>query len=667
MKKRIISLLLAVCLCATLLPTTALAADPVAVGPIPEVYKPNVIYGKEPVVFWAETWHVRAALKSDNSLWTWGYNYNGAIGNGNGFYGYYDPKQNREIWAFVDTPYQTLDHVKTYEGGTWAIKEDNSLWVWGETAVRLGLSDNASTSVPQKYMDNVLSFSYGWSPSKPYESYEETLKRAFPEYNMYVVKTDGSLWAWGKNRYGELGDGTTQERTAPVKIMDGARYVLYAQGDGPGGTPYPGYGHVFVIKEDDSLWGWGADAVLMDNARFNDGVFTTTPEKHLDHVNSICSGDGTVAAITPNGSLYLWGTLPGPMEGAVSHWAFNTNHFRDFNLVAENVREVRVYGLLRIVYVTTSDEVYIWGNDHNGDHKTPTKLMDGVSTVAGDYDTLYLCKTNGDLLRYDGQIYDETTGATGDPAPIKVFDGVVGIYGEGSTYFAVKADGSLWGYGSDLEHLLMGKAGGKWANDKFIHLMDGVKLPYTAQPVQPSVPVEAIIEPFTDVKVSAYYAEPIKWAVNHGVTVGTSATTFSPDATCTNAQILTFIWRAAGSPTPSLANPFTNLSGDEYYAKAAVWAYSMGMVSGTAFDVDKPCTRAMTMEYLWKQAGSPAMAASGKFTDVSPSAAYATAVAWAVDNGITVGTSGTTFSPDSICTRGQIMTFLYRAETRESL
>lgn len=173
---------------------------------------------------------------------------------------------------------------------------------------------------------------------------------------------------------------------------------------------------------------------------------------------------------------------------------------------------------------------------------------------------------------------------------------------------------------------------------------------------------EGIVAPFKDVKADAYYAEPVKWAVDNSVTVGTSATTFSPNATCTNAQILTFIWRSAGSPTPSLANPFTNLSGNEYYAKAAVWAYSMGMVSGTAFDANKACTRAMTVEYLWKQAGSPSTAASGKFTDVSSSAAYATAVAWAVNNGITAGTSNTTFSPDSICTRGQIMTFLYRAK-----
>ena len=172
---------------------------------------------------------------------------------------------------------------------------------------------------------------------------------------------------------------------------------------------------------------------------------------------------------------------------------------------------------------------------------------------------------------------------------------------------------------------------------------------------QPTAPV------FSDVPNDAYYAEPVKWAVEHGVTVGTSATTFSPNATCTNAQILTFIWRAVGSPEPTTANPFTDLSNSAYYAKAAVWAYSMGMVSGTTFDANKACTRAMTVEYLWKQAGSPAVAASGKFTDVPSGAAYAPAVVWAVNNGITVGTSGTTFSPDSICTRGQIMTFLYRA------
>ncbi|MDD6188299.1 MAG: S-layer homology domain-containing protein [Clostridiales bacterium] len=166
---------------------------------------------------------------------------------------------------------------------------------------------------------------------------------------------------------------------------------------------------------------------------------------------------------------------------------------------------------------------------------------------------------------------------------------------------------------------------------------------------------------FTDVKADEYYAVPVAWAVKKSITDGTSDTTFSPNVTCSNAQILTFMWRAAGSPESTAANPFTNLTGSEYYAKAAVWAYENGMVSGTSFDADKDCTRSMTVEYFWKQAGSPTTTVSDMFTDVAAGSSYAQAVAWAVENGITDGTSDTTFSPADTCTRGQIVTFLYRA------
>ncbi len=164
---------------------------------------------------------------------------------------------------------------------------------------------------------------------------------------------------------------------------------------------------------------------------------------------------------------------------------------------------------------------------------------------------------------------------------------------------------------------------------------------------------------FTDVAADAYYADSVKWAVEKNITSGTSTTTFSPSNTCTNAQILTFLWRAYGQPEPSVSNPFSN-SIPEAYAKAAVWAYEKGMVSGTAFDVNQPCTRAMAAAYLWQAAGSPAPSAAASFTDVSASASYAQAVAWALEKGITTGTSANTFSPDDICNRGQIVTFLYR-------
>lgn len=175
----------------------------------------------------------------------------------------------------------------------------------------------------------------------------------------------------------------------------------------------------------------------------------------------------------------------------------------------------------------------------------------------------------------------------------------------------------------------------------------------TTQPTDPTV------GGFTDVKTGDYFAEPVLWAVEKGITAGTSETTFSPNENCSVAQILSFLWRANGSPKPTTANPFSDVKSGDYYADAAAWAYEKGMVSGTAFGGNTPCTRSMAVTYMWKAAGSPS-AKAASFADVSAGADYAQAVAWAVEQEITSGTSATTFSPDSVCTRGQIVSFLYR-------
>jgi len=172
--------------------------------------------------------------------------------------------------------------------------------------------------------------------------------------------------------------------------------------------------------------------------------------------------------------------------------------------------------------------------------------------------------------------------------------------------------------------------------------------------------VNVTVGGFSDVLVSSPYAQPIDWAVGKEITNGTSPTTFSPDERCTTAQILTFMWRAMGRPEPSnTANPYANIKAEDYFYKAVLWAREKGMLSGNTFDPNAPCTRASTVTYLWKLAGGPA-AQGGGFSDVPASAAYAQAVAWAVSKQITNGTSPTTFSPGDTCTRGQIMTFLYR-------
>lgn len=172
--------------------------------------------------------------------------------------------------------------------------------------------------------------------------------------------------------------------------------------------------------------------------------------------------------------------------------------------------------------------------------------------------------------------------------------------------------------------------------------------------------------PFVDVKEGAYYYDAVLWAVEQKITSGTSATTFSPDASCTRAQMVTFLWRAAGSPkVENGKNPFTDVQADAYYYDAVLWAVEKGVTSGTSattFSPDATVTRGQTVTFLYRNAGSPEVSGTMPFTDVEADAYYAKAVQWAVQQKITTGTSETTFSPMSDCTRGQIVTFLYRAK-----
>ena len=165
---------------------------------------------------------------------------------------------------------------------------------------------------------------------------------------------------------------------------------------------------------------------------------------------------------------------------------------------------------------------------------------------------------------------------------------------------------------------------------------------------------------FADVAADAYYADAVAWAVEKGITTGISATSFSPERTCTTEEILTFLWRANGSPASSSEPPFDVVEVNDYYGDAVRWAYEQGLISDDGFLPGAPATRAATVTYLWKLSGRPSTAPAA-FTDVDADAEYAQAVAWAVEQGVTTGTgAGDTFSPDVTCTRGQIVTFLHR-------
>lgn len=177
-----------------------------------------------------------------------------------------------------------------------------------------------------------------------------------------------------------------------------------------------------------------------------------------------------------------------------------------------------------------------------------------------------------------------------------------------------------------------------------------------AAPQTPSAP-QAPATSFTDVPANSPYAEAIQWAVENGITTGTTPTTFSPNSTCTNRQVLTFLWRSKG-------RPYTTPFGDEPNAPEWTHVYDWGFVLGLlnlADFPDQPCTRSSVIWTLWILAHQPKPSKAASFTDMPSSAGTAQAISWAVEKGITTGTSATTFSPDNICTRGQVMTFLYRA------
>ena len=172
--------------------------------------------------------------------------------------------------------------------------------------------------------------------------------------------------------------------------------------------------------------------------------------------------------------------------------------------------------------------------------------------------------------------------------------------------------------------------------------------------------------PFTDVKESDYFLDPVLWAVEQGITSGTGNGRFSPEDTCTRAQVVTFLWRAMGKPEPeSGENPFTDVTADAYYHRAVLWAVENGITSGTGggkFSPDDSCTRAQVVTFLWRAMGKAAPESEeNPFGDVKDTDYFYTPVLWAVENKITAGTGAGTFSPEDSCTRGQVVTFLYRA------
>ena len=170
---------------------------------------------------------------------------------------------------------------------------------------------------------------------------------------------------------------------------------------------------------------------------------------------------------------------------------------------------------------------------------------------------------------------------------------------------------------------------------------------------------------FVDVFPGDYYYDAVLWAAKNGITGGVDAAHFAPNATCTRAQVVTFLWRAAGSPAPKNSMmPFTDVPAGSYYEQAVLWAVENGITDGTSattFSPDAVCSRGQIVTFLWRANGSPAVSGNSAFTDVASDAYYAAAVTWAEKNGVTGGIGGGLFGSNNNCTRAQIVTFIYRS------
>lgn len=376
--------------------------------------------------------------------------------------------------------------------------------------------------------------------------------------------------------------------------------------------------------------------------------------------------DLTIKHVKENGSVYYY-TATVTKEGEAYYATFTVMHgFSDFTLMAADTRKVTVS------YSTTGSTVATPQTYSVTDVGTtlPTSTKSGYTfkgwtfnDMTGTYTTL-------------PDFWMGTTGAIAAKSATAQFSYNGGSSGGGISSYTLTFDvnggsaisrlSKISGTTVDLESYKPTRDGytfAGWFSDKDLNKsVTSVKL--TANTTVYAKWIEKSDMPFTDVSASTYYFDAVKWAASKGVTSGTNATEFEPNAICTRAQTVTFLWRAMGSPEPaSSVNLFTDVKADAYYYKAVLWAVEKGITKGTSdttFSPDATVTRSQTVTFLYRAAGNPTAGTTNPFTDVNADAYYASAVLWAVKEGITSGTTATTFSPDEDCTRAQIVTLLYR-------
>jgi len=529
------------------------------------------------------------AITEDGSLWMWGWNYFGQLGNGT--------NQNS------NTPIKIMDNVKAVslgESSSGAITEDGSLWMWGYNYNgELGDGTNKDKNIPVKIMDNVKAISFGSAHSG-------------------AIKEDGSLWMWGYNYNGELGDGTNADKNTPIKIIDNIKAIDL-------GNSYSG-----AIKEDGSLWMWGYNYFggLGDgtNKRRN------TPAKIMGNVKAISLGESSSAAITDDGNLWMWG--------------YNN------------------FGQL--------------GDGTNKDKNTPVKIMDNVKQISlGTYHSGAI-KEDGSLwmwgYNYNGQLGDKTNKDRNTPA--KIMDNVKQIsFGEHHSG-AITDDGSLWVWGDNYN----GELGNGTAVSYPINITDQFNQTQQQNTDEPAANIALqSTTPTTSFKnlnpngIYNFYIMKDKGAqqpfdnenllyINQyqAQSDGTLSVNYETTGDTSNAEAFV-VGGNIGDESQEMK--FKDVSPNDWFYSSVMYVNKNGLMTGlneTEFGPVQSLARAQFAMILYRMNGSPAVNYTNKFKDVSAGIWYTDPIMWASNKGVVTGYSNGNFGPGDNINREQMAVMMYR-------
>ncbi|MCR5264394.1 MAG: S-layer homology domain-containing protein [Clostridiales bacterium] len=510
-----------------------------------------------------------------------------------------------DVTEWVDSPTKVMDDVVSFDRGSRAtivLRRDGSVWTFG-LDYRHGY----------RIIRNNIQWLYGEDPVKALDDCVAVSNGGGYGNQFGALKSDGTLWVFGHNLWNSLGldddtvtDGSVVDKlyvTEPQKICgDVASFVM-------------GHYNGFVIKKDGSVWYWGNDEW---SPYHTSGGDHGTHRHILDGFRQITVDNGWAAGVMNDGTAWLWGgnfTMFGDLKLDQRIKIATDAKMVVGTYTGDEVIELEHYEVKNkphYCYVLKNDGS-LWGKDGT------EKIMDDVASVYcqnGYYNETLILKNDGTLI--------ERKGAQDSESPLRYTE-----------------------------------------EDRII--TDNAAIPGTFSVTKdlPSGDIEQHddkVSDFKDVHDYDWFVDSVLWAIDRGITSGTSKTEFSPYQICSTAQIITFIWRWKGCPLNSGISYFSDLDGSEYYYDAAQWAYEAGLVGGDSFDGSAECTRAAAVEYMWKASGKPSYSPFSLFIDVPEEASYAQAVSWAFDLNITRGTRYNTFSPDKTCNRAEILTFLYRAE-----